>query len=55
MLADINQILTPYPWQQNQWQDLVARLEERGDGVDVRSRHGNFGSRFSVNARYPSL
>jgi len=28
MLADINQILTPYPWQQNQWQDLVARLQQ---------------------------
>ncbi len=29
-------------------------LEERGDGVDVGS-HGNFGSRFSVNAWYPSM
>ena len=25
-LADINQILTPYPWQQQQWQDLQNRL-----------------------------
>ncbi len=28
MLANINQILAPYPWQQNQWQDLCARLQQ---------------------------
>lgn len=27
MLASINQILTPHPWQQKQWQELQARSE----------------------------
>lgn len=26
MLSEINQILTPYPWQQRQWLDLQARI-----------------------------
>lgn len=28
MLAAINQILTPYPWQQSQWQELCARRQQ---------------------------
>lgn len=28
MLADINQILTPHPWQQKQWLDLQTRIEQ---------------------------
>jgi len=28
MLAEINQILTPYPWQQKQWLDIQARIEK---------------------------
>ncbi len=32
----------------------VVRLQEGGDRLGVWS-HGNFGSRFSVNAAYPSM
>ncbi len=32
----------------------VVRIQEGGDRIDVGS-HGNFGSRFSVNAWYPSM
>ena len=28
MLAEVNQILTPYPWQQPQWQELMARRDQ---------------------------
>lgn len=27
MLAELNQILTPHPWQQKQWQELQGRIE----------------------------
>lgn len=50
MLADINQILTPHPWQQKQWLDLQARLE-RGQlphALMLRGTSGTGKAHFAV-------
>lgn len=50
MLAEINQILTPYPWQQKQWLDLQARIE-RGNlphALMLRGAPGTGKAHFAV-------